>query len=123
MKPSVPDLDVEQDLESAWKDRQRYWGRKLRRLRLAAEPVEEQLDRYRRATWILTALLALLALFFVGLFAAFERPDIGGVLALVLLAPIVSLAWIDYGLLARRAARYSRELHAHRKRTNAPERT
>jgi hypothetical protein len=100
-----------------WEARERYWRRKLGRLRLGVEPLEEQLARYRRATWVLTDICVVLALFFIGLFAAFHRPDVGAILALVLLGPIVALAWLDQMLLARRAACFTRELLEHQKRT------
>lgn len=98
--------------DSGWPARQRYWQRKLRRLRLDAEPVGEQLARYRRVTWVLTAVTLGIASMLVALFAAFHRADIGLVLAGVLFAPVVALAWLDYGVLALRAARYERERHA-----------
>jgi hypothetical protein len=96
-------------VEAQWQARQRVWERKLRRLRLGAEPIGEQLARYRRATWMLTAVPLVIGAMFVGLFAAFDRPDIGLILASILLLPIVAIAWIDYGLLHRRATRYLRE--------------
>jgi hypothetical protein len=95
--------------EEAWQARQRYWQRKLRRLRLGAEPVEVQLARYRRVTWMLTAVPLAIGLMFVALFAAFRRPDIGLIVAAILVLPIVVLAWLEHGLLALRAARYLRE--------------
>ena len=59
----------------------------LGRLRLGVEPIEDQLARYRRATWALTAVPSILGVFFVTLFTVFGRPDIGMILvALVLLA-------------------------------------
>src|SRR3954467_8392447 len=97
-------------LDAEWLDRERYWRRKLGRIRLGAEPVEEQLAKYRRVTWGLTAVPLGLALMFVALFAAFRRPDVGLVVSGILFLPVVLLAWIDYGLLSRRVARYSREL-------------
>jgi hypothetical protein len=109
--------------QGGWEEREREWRRKLGRLRLGAEPLEEQLERYRRATWVLTDICVLLALFFIGLFAAFRRPDVGALLALVLLAPIVALAWFDHVRLARRAARFARERDEYKKGTTTPGRT
>jgi hypothetical protein len=103
--------------------RQRYWQRKLGRLRLGAEPLGVQLARYRRVTWMLTAIPLLIALFFVALFTAFHRTDIGLILAAILLLPIVVLAWLEYGLLARRAACYLREQEASAQGETTPERT
>jgi hypothetical protein len=95
--------------EEDWIARERYWRRKLGRIRLGAEPIEEQLAKYRRVTWMLTAVPLGLALMFVSLFWAFRRPDVGLILAGVLLLPIVAWAWIDFGLLRARAKRYARE--------------
>lgn len=95
--------------ESDWSERQRYWQRKLRRLRLEAEPVEEQLARYKRVTWMLTAVASGLGLVFLALFSAFRRPDVGLVLAAVLFAPLVAIAWLDYVMLAAKVGRYRRE--------------
>ncbi len=106
------------DTDAAWAARLRHWRRKLRRLRLEAEPLETQLARYRRVTWALTAIPVIIALMFVALFSAFRRPDVGIVLALILLAPVVAVAWIDDGLLRRRARNYTRELAEHHRRTD-----
>ncbi len=103
-----------EDVDPKWATRQRYWRRKLRRLRLDAEPVEEQLAKYKRVTWVLTALPAGLSLFFLALFTAFHRPDVGLVLAAILFAPVVAIAWLDYLLLSSRVARYTRERDEHR---------
>jgi Flp pilus assembly protein TadB len=98
------------DLESRWRARQTYWRRTLGRLRLGVESIEEQLVRYRRVTWALTAVPVFLAVFFLSLFTAFGRPDIGVILIAILLLPIVVFAWLDYARLARRAASYEAEL-------------
>jgi hypothetical protein len=118
--PTPPSQPVS---EEAWQARQRYWQRKLRRLRLGAEPVGVQLARYRRVTWMLTAVPLAIGLMFVALFAAFERPDIGLIVAAVLLLPIVVLAWLEYGLLALRAARYLQEQAAATRSPSTPGRT
>jgi hypothetical protein len=111
-------MDTPQRPDDAWAARERYWRRKLGRLRLGAEPVEVQLERYRRVTLVLTAIPAVLALMFLALFTAFRRPDIGAVLALVLFGPLVAIAWIDHALLVSRARAYLRERldHEHRQR-------
>src|SRR3954447_11145172 len=90
--------------DEAWEARRRYWRRKLGRLRLGAEPLEEQLARYRRVTWMLTAVPLTIGLMFLGLFAVFQRPGIGLVVASIILLPIVVVAWVDYGLLRSRVA-------------------
>ena len=73
---------------------------------LGVEPIEEQLARYRRVTWALTAVPSLLGLMFLTLFTVFGRPDIGLIFDAIVLLPIVIGAWLDYALLARRARRY-----------------
>lgn len=98
-----------QDMEAHWRLRERYWRRKLGRLRLGVEPIEDQLARYRRVTWALTAVPSILGLFFVTLFTVFGRPDIGLILIAVGLLPIVLGAWLDYAIMAARARRYRRE--------------
>jgi len=103
-------------LDAEWLDREHYWRRKLGRIRLGVEPVEEQLAKYRRVTWMLTAVPLGLSMMFVGLFSAFARPDVGIVSALVLFLPVIVVAWIDYGLLSRRVACYLTEVEEHRKR-------
>src|SRR5262249_1584834 len=123
MESRVPESRPEPGNDDTWESREQYWKRKLGRLRLGGEPLEEQLALYRRATLVLTDICAVLALFFIGLFAAFRRPDIGAILALVLLGPIVALAWLDHGLLARKAARFLREQQEYQKRTTTPRRT
>ncbi|MFO0910600.1 MAG: hypothetical protein U0794_20020 [Isosphaeraceae bacterium] len=50
-----------------------------------------------------------LGVMFLGLFTAFQRPDIGAILVVLLLAPIVSIAWIDFAILSRRARAYEVE--------------
>jgi hypothetical protein len=105
----------EDHVESRWRTRESEWRRKLGRLRLGAEPIEEQLARYRRVTWVLTAVPSLLALAFLTLFAVFGRPDIGFIVILILLLPIVIVAWFDYAKLARRARRYLAELGEYRR--------
>jgi hypothetical protein len=94
------------DLESCWRLRQNQWRRKLGRLRLGVEPIEEQVTRYRRVTWALTAVPTLLGLMFLTLFTVFGRPDIGLIFDAIVLLPIVIGAWLDYALLAKRAERY-----------------
>lgn len=97
------------ELDSHWRARESQWRRKLGRLRLGVEPIEEQLARYRGVTWALTAVPSVLGLMFVALFAAFGRPDIGLIVDAILLLPIIAVAWLDYALLARRARRYLEE--------------
>ncbi len=109
MESHVSTPDPAAELDVAWRARQERWRRKLGRLRLGVEPIGEQLARYRRVTWALTAVLAGLAVFFFTLFAIFGHPMVGLALVAVLPLPIVLWAWADYGLMAARAARYHAE--------------
>jgi hypothetical protein len=102
---SAPD----RDLESRWRLRENHWRRKLGRLKLGVEPIEEQLTRYRRVTWALTAVPAVIGLMFLTLFTVFGRPDIGLIFDAIVLLPIVVGAWLDYAWLARKARRYLTE--------------
>ncbi|QEH36337.1 hypothetical protein OJF2_48980 [Aquisphaera giovannonii] len=105
--------DSVEDLDRHWRLREEAWARKLGRLRLGAEPLAEQLARYRGATWALTIVPAAIAAFFVTLFAAFDRPDVGLVVAGLLFAPVVLGSWIGYARLRRRARGYLGELAAY----------
>jgi hypothetical protein len=98
------------NLDSRWRSRESRWRRKLGRLRLGVEPIEEQLARYRGVTWALTAVPSVLALMFLTLFGVFGRPDIGLIFDAIILLPIIIVAWLDYALLASRAKRYLAEL-------------
>ncbi len=98
------------DLEAIWQARRAYWARKLGRIRLGVEPIEEQLTRYRRVTWMLTAVPAFVSTVIFTLLTVFRRPDIGAVAAALLFLPIVAGAWLGYFLLQSRARRYLVEL-------------
>jgi hypothetical protein len=117
MEQDMPRLDP--GLEEAWAARQQYWRRQLGRLRLGVEPLEEQVARYRRATWMLTFVASVIGVMFLSLFAAFRRPDLGVILALLVVVPIGGVAWLDFLRLERRAARYLRELHEFERRRTA----
>lgn len=97
---------TEQVDEISWPERERQWQPKLGRIRLGAEPVEVQLERYRRVTWALTIVPLLLATFIVALFAAFRRPDVGAILGAVLFVPVVAFAWFDFVRLRGRVEEY-----------------
>jgi hypothetical protein len=98
------------ELETRWRMRQQEWRRKLGRLRLGVEPLEEQLARYRRVTWSLTAVPAIIAVMFLWLFTAFGRPDIGAVVAAIVLGPVIVFSWLGFKKLERRAHAYLAEL-------------
>ena len=99
-----------QELEARWRTREQEWRRKLGRLRLGVEPLDEQLARYRRVTWALTAVPAIIAVMFLGLFTAFGRPDIGVVVVVILFGPIIVFSWLGFKKLERRANAYLAEL-------------
>lgn len=111
MEEAVPNESASE--RERWESRRRYWKRKLGRLRLGVEPLDDQLARYRRVTWLLTAIPLAMGLFIVALFTAFKRPDVGVVFASVLFLPIIAIAWIDFGLMAWRASCYEREMGGH----------
>lgn len=87
-------------------EHRRAWAGRLGRLRLGVEPLEEQLDRLRRVTWAITGVIGGLAVLFLALFTAFRRPDLGALLVLILLGPMLTLAWLDLKSLERKAAAY-----------------
>ncbi len=101
------------DLEAFWQARCAYWARRLGGIRLGVEPIEDQLARYRRVTWMLTAVPAFVATVLFTLFTVFRRPDIGAVVAAILFLPLVAGAWFGYFLLQRRAGRDLLELDAY----------
>lgn len=105
-------MDPIVDLTHRWRIREEAWARKLGRLRLGAEPLAEQLVRYRGVTWALTFIPSVLAGFFLALFSAFGRPDIGLIVVALLFLPIIAGAWLGDLRLNRRARAYLRELAA-----------
>jgi hypothetical protein len=106
IEDNPPDPAQSSDLEARWRLRENEWRRKLGRLRLGVEPIEEQLTRYRRVTWLLTLIPLVLGSIFLTLFTVFGRPDIGVILIVVLVVTIGAGAWLDHALLARRARNY-----------------
>ena len=93
----------------AWTDRERRLRWKLRRLRFNAEPLSEQVAKYRRATLVLTVVPMGIACIFLAIFTAFGRPDVGAILSVVILLPIIAAAWFDYWRLAGNVMAYERE--------------
>src|SRR3954471_7839067 len=100
------------DPDPGWAERERHWRRRLGRIRLGVEPLDQQLARYRRVAWGLTVVSALIAAMFVALFAAFGAPAVGTIVAGVLLLPIVVAAWLEDWSRHRRVAAYLRERRA-----------
>lgn len=97
------------DVLRDWPERERRWRRKLGRIRLGAEPIAEQVQKYLRVTWALTAVCCGVALIFLALFAAFRAPLLGLGVAAILLGPVVLSSWVGFARMRSRAARYLRE--------------
>src|SRR3954454_5181164 len=107
MEPTAPEPDP--DFDSDWAERQRTWKRRLGRIRLGGEPLDQQLARSRRVTWGLTVVAALISAQFIALFAAFRAPVTGAIVAGVLFLPVVIFAWLGDWSRHRRVAAYLRE--------------
>ena len=99
-----------QDLPKLSAERVLYWQRRLGRVRLGVEPVEAQIERIRQMTWVILAVVTFLEVFFLSLFTAFKRPDIGLILISVSLVPIELVAWFDYVRLRNRVREYQAEI-------------
>jgi hypothetical protein len=97
------------ELETRWRTREQEWRSKLGRLRLGVEPLDEQLARYRRVTWALMAVPAIIALMFLGLFTAFGRPDVGALVILILFGPVIAFSWLGFKKLESQANAYLAE--------------
>ncbi len=95
--------------DDTWASRRAYWQRRLKRLMLDAEPIEEQLARYRRVTWGLTLFPLGMGLLFLALFTAFGAPGTGAIVVAVLLVPIAAFAWWDDWRLRSQAWAYLKE--------------
>jgi hypothetical protein len=100
------------ELEEKWSSAQRQWRRRLGRLRLGVEPIEEQVERYRRVSLTLMAVQGFMALFFFTLFSVFGRPDIGLVVVAVLFVPMIVSSWLGFKRMQWRANTYQVELAA-----------
>jgi hypothetical protein len=101
--------DATTNIEALRYRRELYWRKRLRRLRFGAEPLSEQVAKYRRVTVVLTAIVSVVALLFLLIFSAFRRPDVALVLDAVIFAPIVLLSWLDLRRLVRDVESYERE--------------
>ncbi len=99
-----------QELSRLSPERVQYWSSRLGRIRLGVEPVEMQLEHLRKITWLILALITFLEVFFLSLFTAFRRPDIGLVLISISLVPIELMAWLDYVRLRNRVREYRAEV-------------
>ena len=76
------------------------------RLRPDAEPIDVQLTRHRAAFHALAGVTTAIAAVFFALFAAFDRPGVGLLVAILFWLPIVGFSWRDQVQLAREAQAY-----------------
>lgn len=90
--------------------REAYWRARLGRIRLGAEPIPVQLERYRRVTVVFSAVAGGVALMFLALFSAFRQPLVGLALALLLMGPLVAIIWLDFATLRSRVLAYLQEV-------------
>jgi hypothetical protein len=104
------DRVMQEDPEEDLKAIRKAWQERLGRLRLNAEPIQDQVIRHLRVTWVLTGVVTLLGAVFFTLFTGFGRPDIGSVLVCVLTGPILSIAWYDYFKMKRAAESFGKEM-------------
>jgi hypothetical protein len=86
-----------------------YWERKMRSIRLGAEPIEAQLRQRLYATVVVTAVMLFIASVMLAIFAAFGRFDIGLRLLALSFLPLVLWFWLDYAVLRSRALAYLHE--------------
>jgi hypothetical protein len=96
-------------LEDRWREREREWAERLGRLRLGVEPIEDQLARYRRVTWGLMIVPAIISVMFLALFSVFGRPDIGLLVILILFVPMIVFSWLGFKRLERKGRAYLAE--------------
>src|SRR5262245_57323320 len=87
---------TEPNIERLTPERRRYWQRRLGRIRLGAEPVAWQLERYKFVTWALTVVPLGIAAIIVGIFTAFGAPVTGLAAVAILFGPVIAIAWWDY---------------------------
>ena len=97
---------------ASWPERERRWRKKLGRIRLGVEPIPEQVEKYRKMTWVLTGVAGGIAAMFFALFTAFRSPWLGLAVATILFGPVIGGAWIGFKTTERRAAAYLREREA-----------
>ncbi|MDE2506166.1 MAG: hypothetical protein KGM43_03035 [Planctomycetota bacterium] len=108
-EPSVAGDRFSGTSEDAWATRLVYWRKRMPRIRIDAEPVAEQLARYRRVTDVLTLVSIGVSILFVALFTAFRRPDIGLILAAILFGPVIAISRLDFRNLRRNVENFERE--------------
>jgi hypothetical protein len=82
----------------------------LPRLRLQAEPIEEQLERLRKATVALTIIVGGIGSVFVILFSAFGAPIVGLTITGLMAGMVIVPAWRSFRRIRTDAERYLQEL-------------
>ena len=93
-----------------WAERQAYWSRRLGRIRLGAEPLNDQLARLRLVTIVASLVILFIGLFMFMLFLVFGRADIGAIVAAVAIVPLAGLAWYEDWKMHHRVRQYEEEL-------------
>ena len=105
----IEPIDNPESRLASWPKRELWWRKKLGRIRLGVEPIAEQIERYRRATVLLSLVTSGIGAMLFALFLAFSKPIHGLVVAGMIVGPIVSAAWLDFWKLQARANEFIRE--------------
>ena len=108
-----PPNDPVDELDARWAESRAGWERALGRLRLDAEPLDEQVARHRAVCRTLTAVTSAIAAVFVALFAAFDRPLVGLAFAALFWIPIVGAAWWGQSRMAGSARAFDEAYRAY----------
>ena len=82
------------------------WRIRLARLSPYTIEIEEQLERLRQLTIMLTIVPGVMAAIILLIFTVFGRPDVGLISVTVIFGPMISLAWWDYRRINRKARIY-----------------
>lgn len=80
-----------------------YWRVRLARLSPYTSDIEDQLERLRQLTIVLTIVPGIMATIIFVLFTIFGRPDVGFLVILILFGPIIGIAWRDYSRIKKEA--------------------
>ena len=75
------------------------------RLILGAEPIAVQVERYRRATWVLTAVAGAVGSMILAIFVGFGAVGTGAVVVGSIFGPVVALAWLAHWRLVHAASK------------------
>lgn len=105
--PPMPSLDASAADANA---RRQQWQRRLPRLRLDAEPIDQQLLKLRNSTRVLSVVVLGIGVLFFVLFSLFGSPVVGLIVGGVLFGSVVTPAWRSFYQTRDGAAAYLREL-------------